>query len=67
MALHIGTQTVGHAVHLDLRVAIMDQADGAAGGAGVFQLCEEVVEEAVVVSGKPETDVAAVELVAEVL
>ena len=45
----------------------MDQADGAAGGAGVFQLCEEVVEEAVVASGKPETDVAAVELVAEVL
>ena len=55
-------QTVRHAVHLNLRVAIVDDADRAARPARLLQLGEEGVEETVVVVGEPEADVAAVQL-----
>ena len=55
-------QTVRHAVHLNLRVAIVDDADRAASPARPLQLGEESVEETVVVVGEPKADVAAVQL-----
>ena len=62
----MGTETIGHTVHFNLGISIVENAENLPLGRSLFHPGEECIEESVIVVWKPEAGVAAVYLLAEI-